>query len=165
MARTLDARNGRIDRVRRSRHGFDECKRRDSCWYFCGADQPYGRVVSQSDADREGAISNVVVEVDQRYGLFGLGRMERPARHERIANDRYDYDECDLRLDLHRQRRNRVADSDSYRVGGGAERILECESRERGERWQLDADLVLDQRKHLRGLGRVERIRADQRHP
>jgi hypothetical protein len=108
--------------VRRSRHGSDECKCSGFCWYFCGADHPYGCVVSQSDAHRKGAIGNIVVEFDQCYGLFGLGRMERPARPERITNDRYDYDECNLRLDLHRQRRNRVADGDGYRVGGCADR-------------------------------------------
>jgi hypothetical protein len=89
--------------------------------------------------------------------------MERPARHERITSDRFDYDECDLHLDLHRQRRNRVADGDSDRVGGGAQRIVECESWERGERWQLDADLVLNERDHLHCVGWLDRLYADQR--
>jgi hypothetical protein len=84
--------------------------------------------------------------------------MERPARHERITNDRYDYDECDLYLDLHRQRRNRVAEGDGYRVGGSAQRFLKRRPDERGERRQFDIDLVFDQRDRLRGLGRVERI-------
>jgi hypothetical protein len=30
--------------MRRPRDGSDERERRDYCWYFCGADHPYGRV-------------------------------------------------------------------------------------------------------------------------